>query len=278
MMKGKNTVMNTRFLMNKTLVVIAAGTMLAVGLSGCATGAGKYAGQPDSHAASLRVGVTPNMPPIVYKQGKDIIGLEADLARALGRELGRPVDFVELKWEDQIPALHENRTDIIMSGMSVTALRSMRVAFTTPYLQVGQLALVRRADLNRFFTRGAVMLCRGRVGVEKGATGDLLVQQEFPHAKRVVYASPGKAVRALIAARIELLIHDAPVVWWLAAENESKGLAAVNIPLTTEYLAWGVREENKELRQAVNRILDRWKQSEKLQGMVQRWVPYAHKI
>jgi len=270
--------MNFKTIIGKTFIVAAAGMMIAAGFSGCATRGGKSAGQSDTHAPPLRVGVTPNMPPIVYKQGKDIIGLEADLARALGRELGRPVDFVELKWEDQIPALHENRTDIIMSGMSVTALRNMRVAFTKPYLQVGQLALVRRTDLDRFFTRGAVMLCRGRVGVEKGTTGDLLVQQEFPHAKRVVYASPGKAVRALIAARIELLIHDAPVVWWLAAENESNGLAAVNIPLTTEYLAWGVRKEDADLRQAVNRILERWKQTDKLQGMVKRWVPYAHKI
>lgn len=270
--------MTVKSVIGKTIMGVTASMMLVAGLSGCMTGGGKPVDQPDSHASPLRVGVTPNMPPLVYKQGRDIVGLEADLARALGRELGRPVSFIELKWEDQIPALCENRTDIIMSGMTVTALRQVRIAFTTPYLQVGQLALVRRTDIEKFFARGSVILCSGKVGVEKGTTGDFLVQQKFPHAQRVVFLSPADAAKALKAKRIELLIHDAPVVWWLAAENESQGLDAVNIPLTTEYLAWGVRENDKDLLKSINRVLERWKRSEKLQGMIKRWVPYAHTI
>ncbi|MBU4201104.1 MAG: transporter substrate-binding domain-containing protein [Verrucomicrobia bacterium] len=270
--------MNVKSILSKNLIVGAVGIMLAAGIGGCVSGGGNQAGRSETNAPILRVGVTPNMPPIVYKQGDDVIGLEADLARALGRELGRPVRFVQLKWDDQIPALIGNKTDIIMSGMSVTRMRAMRIAFTDPYLEVGQLALVRRCDLDRFFTRGAVMLTTGIVGVEKGTTGDLFVQQEFPHAKRVSYASSREAVKALIAARIDLFVHDAPVVWWLAAEHESEGIAAVNVPLTTENLAWGVREEDPALLKAVNGILARWKQDEKLQGMVKRWIPYARTL
>lgn len=259
------------------LVVLVAGSIIAGG-GGCISGGGNQPGRSETNAPALRVGVTPNMPPIVYKQGGDVIGLEADLARALGRELGRPVRFVELKWDDQIRALLENKTDIIMSGMSVTKMRAMRIAFTNPYLEVGQLALVRRCDLDRFYSRGAVMVTTGIVGVEKGTTGDLFVQQEFTRAKRVPYASPREAVKALIDARIDLLVHDAPVIWWLAAERESEGVAAVNIPLTTENLAWGVREEDTALLKAVNGILARWKLEEKLQGMVKRWIPYARTL
>lgn len=264
--------------LGQIIVAFAAAALLAAGVSGCATGAGRSEGQPATNAPPLRVGVTPNMPPLIYKQGRDLVGLEADLARELGRALGRPVLFVELKWDDQIPALRDNRTDIIMSGMSVTRMRALRVAFTATYLQVGQLALVRRSDLDRFITRGSVMMYDGRVGVEKATTGDLFVQQEFARARRVLYSSPAAAAKDLLGGRLDILIHDAPVIWWLAAENEAQGLAAVNIPLTTEYLAWGVREEESALLKQVNEVLANWKREGKLQGMIKRWIPYAREI
>src|SRR5215471_14493718 len=74
-------------------------------------------------AAPLRVGVTPNFPPIIYKEGGQLAGAEVDFAQALGAELGRPIQFVELSWEDQIPALADGRIDIIMSSMSITRAR-----------------------------------------------------------------------------------------------------------------------------------------------------------
>ncbi len=255
--------------------MIGPGFGILLAAAGCATGGGDSAGAPGTNAAPLRVGVTPNMPPLVYKQGHDLVGLEVDLARELGRELGRPVRFVEVKWDDQIPALRDRRTDIIMSGMSVTRLRALRVAFTDPYLEVGQMALVRRSDLERFITRGAVMMTDGKVGVEKATTGDLFVQQEFTRAERKVYSSPSAAVRDLLSGRLDLFIHDAPVVWWLAAENEDRGLAVVNSPLTSEVLAWGLRDDEAGFRQEINRILARWKRQETLQGLVRRWIPYA---
>jgi ABC-type amino acid transport substrate-binding protein len=75
--------------------------------------------------APLKVGITPKFPPVIFRENSRIAGVEADFARAMGEALGRPVQFVEVGWEDQIPALMEGRTDIIMSGMSVTRAREL---------------------------------------------------------------------------------------------------------------------------------------------------------
>src|SRR5688572_3352430 len=107
-------------------------------------------GSAGSATEPLRVGVTANFPPMIYKEGGKLVGVEADFARALGEELGRPVSLVELNWEDQIPALVEGRTDIVMSSMSITRPRQLRVAFTRPYLAMGQGVLVRREDANKY--------------------------------------------------------------------------------------------------------------------------------
>ncbi|MGI9568942.1 MAG: transporter substrate-binding domain-containing protein, partial [Desulfobulbia bacterium] len=81
----------------------------------------------------LRVGVSTNSPPFVFKQSGEIVGLDAELAKEFSQFIGRKHRFVELKWKDQIPALLEKRTDIIMSGMTITKMREMRIAFSSPY-------------------------------------------------------------------------------------------------------------------------------------------------
>ena len=89
-------------------------------------------------------------PPMVFKQGNDLVGVEVDLARILGQQLGRPIVFVEVPWKDQIEALNDKRTDIIMSSMSITDARRFVLNFSQPYFLVGQMALVRREDKSKY--------------------------------------------------------------------------------------------------------------------------------
>jgi ABC-type amino acid transport substrate-binding protein len=225
--------------------------------------------------APLKVGVSPIFPPMIYKENGKITGVEVDFAKALGEALGRPVEFVEVGWEDQIPALVDGRTDIIMSDMSITTARQLRVAFARPYLLTGQIALVRREDAYRY-TLGFPVPPPGPVGVLKATTGDFLVQQELPSSKRKQYKSDEEAATALKKKRIDLFICDAPTVWWLAGLHEADGLVAVPIQLTQEQLAWGVRRSDADLLNAVNAALDKLQSSGQADQIVKKWIPLFH--
>ena len=107
---------------------------------------------PPAGPAPLKVGVTPIFPPMIYKENGTFAGVDADFAKALGQELGRPIQFVELDWADQIPALADGRIDIIMSSMSITLARQIRVNFSNPYLTIGQVAVVRREDKDYLYS------------------------------------------------------------------------------------------------------------------------------
>ncbi|OPX18988.1 MAG: hypothetical protein BZ151_11635, partial [Desulfobacca sp. 4484_104] len=109
---------------------IAAGLLIAglLLLAGCAVSNQTTAGSGSAVADKnmLRVGITPDAPPLIFKQNGKITGLEAEFAQALANHLGKSLQFVELKWKNQIPALLENKIDIIMSGLTVTPLREVR--------------------------------------------------------------------------------------------------------------------------------------------------------
>jgi polar amino acid transport system substrate-binding protein len=208
---------------------------------------------------------------MVFKQGGKLVGVEVELARALGEELGRKVTFVELPWEDQIEAVREGRVDIIMSSMSITTARRQVVDFCRPYLVVGQLPLVRREDKNKYLL-GLPAKPPGAVGVLKATTGDFLVQRDFPRATRKVFKSEDDAAKALIKKKVDFFIGDSTLVWYLAGIHAVDGLAVVTIPLSEEALAWGVRKGEDTLRAAADQFLQKASADGSLNRVFRRWM------
>ena len=223
----------------------------------------------------LRVGVTPNAPPLIFKQGNAIVGLEADFAREFAKYLDKSPRFVELKWEDQIPALLENRIDIIMSGMTRTALREVRIAFTNRYLESGQMALIRRENAARFSTGIFSLATSSAIGVIKNTFGEYFVDERYSGVKKKTFSTPQAAAKAVIDKKIDMFIYDGPMVLYLASENENQGLTTLFALLTKEDLAWGVRKDNTDLLNSANSFLKNPENEKMLRKMTQYWIPFA---
>jgi ABC-type amino acid transport substrate-binding protein len=222
--------------------------------------------------STLRVGVTPDYPPVIMKEDGILRGLEIDFAVRLADELGRPLDLVELPWDRQISALLAGDIDLIMSGMTATDLRRVRIDFCDPYMKSGQMAIVRRRDAAKAKTRDDVLYAFDRIGVKKGTTADGFVQENCPRAQLVQYLVPNDAALAVRNRRLDVFIYDAPAIWWLASQYEAD-LAVVPVMLTTEEIAWGIKPGNDLFKQQVNGILDGWKKDGTLQVLLGRWVP-----
>ncbi len=227
----------------------------------------------------LRVGVTADSPPLIFRRNGTITGLEAEFAKGLARFGNRKLKFVELPWSDLIPALVDGRIDIIMSGMTITASRRYRIAFSRPYMITGQVSLVRLADLNRF-SNGFTDLLNPTVtiGTVQGTTGNLFIEKNVVRAKKRTFSSPDRGVQALLDKEIDVFVYDLPMNFHAAAVHEQDGLTAVVTPMTREALAWGIRRDDAELLATANRYLDSLKESGALQEMIIRWVPFYRQI
>ncbi len=223
----------------------------------------------------LRVGVSPNAPPLIYKKNNAITGLEADLAGKFGKYTGRTVQFIEIDWKDQIDALENNEIDIIMSGMSVTDARRYRIAFSNPYLRSGQILLVRLRDKPLFLT-GIYSLMNSSyvIGTVKNTTGDLFITKTLNGVKVKNFNTSADAVQALIKKEIDAFVYDAPMVCYYAAVNENNKLAPILALATEEYIAWGIRKEDTKLLEQANMFLAELQNSQTLQRIIRTWIPY----
>jgi polar amino acid transport system substrate-binding protein len=246
---------------------LAAGLLLLIGVA-FATGA-------KGPEPALRVGASTNYPPLVFSQGGEIRGIEAELAELLSQHLGRSIAWVELPFAELIPALEAERIDLIMSGMSVTEARRRRVAFSEPYLEVGQMALIRVEDEAKLSEPDAMRAPGALVGFEDDTTGEEFARKELASAQLVGFESVEEGVSSLRARRIDFFIHDAPTIWRVVGgiASDERELTGLYTPLTREYLAWAVRPQDSELLAAINAAIAEWKEKGTLDLVAYRWIP-----
>lgn len=223
----------------------------------------------------LRVGITANAPPFAFKQAGSIIGLEPALAEMLGAHLGRTVSFIEVPWDRQFEYLNSGKTDIVMSGMSITRQRSLAVDFSKPYLRSGQIMLVRAGD-RQIFNSGVESLLNTnyRIGTVSATISDLFITSTINGAVKTAFGEPQEAVDALIKNEIDAFVYDAPIVCYYAARHQQDKLIPILNMATEEYIGWALRKNDTELLAQVNDFVDTIERSGALKKEINYWIPY----
>ncbi len=249
-------------------------TLLIVGLSMLFTTSCTTTDQQISEEQGLRVGVTPNMPPLIYEYEEKVQGLEADFAELLAKEIGEKLIFVELEWTDQIEALQEGKIDIIMSGMTITFPRKNLVSFSAPYMRNGVGALVRKEDYNRLQVRNVLLSLDGNIGVEAGTTGAELVEKIMPTAEAISAENIYELRQMLVDKEVDAIVHDIPTLWFAAAAGDE--LIVAPYTLMPQYMAWAVNKSDAELLDKVNAAIAKWNQDGTTAKVLTKWLK-SHK-
>ncbi|MCM2411780.1 MULTISPECIES: ABC transporter substrate-binding protein [unclassified Streptomyces] len=71
----------------------------------------------------IKVGTDASYAPMEYEEGGKIVGIDPDIAAALGKELGVKFEFTNGTFDGLISSLNTGRQDVVMSAMSDTKAR-----------------------------------------------------------------------------------------------------------------------------------------------------------
>ncbi|THA73480.1 ABC transporter substrate-binding protein [Streptomyces sp. A0642] len=71
----------------------------------------------------IKVGTDASYAPMEYEEGGKIVGIDPDIAAALGKELGVRFEFTSGTFDGLISSLNTGRQDVVMSAMSDTKAR-----------------------------------------------------------------------------------------------------------------------------------------------------------
>ena len=116
--------------------ILCLGVAAAVALAGCPAGAPKIDAAKSSttesilKAGKLRVGMEAGYMPFEMRDKKgNIVGFDVDMATEMANAMGVELELVNTAWDGIIPSLITDKFDIIMSGMTITQERNLKVNF-----------------------------------------------------------------------------------------------------------------------------------------------------
>jgi polar amino acid transport system substrate-binding protein len=192
----------------------------------------------------LVVGTTGSQPPLnaTTKDGK-IIGLDADIAKGIAMNMGVKIQFETMPFAKLLPALHADKVDMILSSMTMTPERNLKVAFIGPYYISGKGILTKAQTIAAMQAADGFNDPQFKVAALKDSTSQAFVEKAAPQAKLVTANSYDEALGLLFGDKIDLLVADYPFCAFTAFRYKEKGLAVGQSRLTFEPLGIAVQED-----------------------------------
>ncbi len=115
-----------------------AGTTAAAAESG-STGTSDGGGQLAAIKAAgvMKVGVEGTYQPYNYHDDSgELVGLDVDVAKEIGKRMGVEVEFTETDWDSLLASMDTGRIDEVISDVSISDEREEKYDFTDPYLYI----------------------------------------------------------------------------------------------------------------------------------------------
>jgi polar amino acid transport system substrate-binding protein len=208
--------------------------------------------------------------PYVFRDPNDPerhIGFEVELAAALAKELGRPIEFKQYDFKNLYIGLDRGDFDFAMNGLEVTPDHGDRVRFSRPYY-VYKLQLVVGTGDDRLRTLTDCRAAGVRVGTLEGTAAARLLDRLG--IEKVVYDSQVTPYQDLELGRISAVLMDLPVALYYARNRPA--LKFAERPVSGKgYYAIAFRRSDEGLAAEFDAALDRLLRSGELRRIYARW-------
>lgn len=221
---------------------------------------------------TLRVGMEPGYMPFgLIAENDEIIGFDVDIAAHMARAMGVKLEIVKTSWDDIIPDLVANEYDIIISGMTLTQRRNLRVNFASPYIVIGQTVLLRKALEERVQSYEDLNKAAYKVAFKAGTTSENAVKKFMPKPRQVPFKVAQEGVMALINGKVDAFVYDAPFNAIANIRYGKEKLIFLDEPFTFEPLAWAIRPGDPDFLNWLNNFVIQIENDGTYEELYQKW-------
>jgi polar amino acid transport system substrate-binding protein len=224
---------------------------LSLGLNGIAGASGDVFNNI-IEKGEIRVGVSVMAPWVMKDKNGKYSGFEIDVAKQLASDMGVKVAFREYEWDKLLPALLDNKIDIIASGLSITPGRSLKVNFSQPYSTSGY-SLVSNLKLTKDF-KSIKDLDNDKVyiGAVAGTVSEGLVSKVFPNARLDSFKNQEEAENAVVNGTVHAIVASTPIPNFIALNHSGEVDLPLDKPLMTTREAFAINKGNPEMLNYLN--------------------------
>ncbi len=252
-------------------------------------------GEDDSK--TLVMATNAAFPPYEYRDGDQIVGIDAEIAAAIAAELGMTLKIEDVEFGSVLTGVAEGKYDMGMAGITVTDERKETMDFSNTYATGIQVIIVKDGstiatleDIFEFNDAGDPVALKNpdmKVGVQENTTGDIysssaitswgfndLNEDKSVKTNRVVrYKTGAEAVTALKTGKVDCVIIDNEPAKSFVAANEGIHILEGENEYAVEDYAICVKKGNTELLEKINKALDKLKADGTIDSIINKYIP-----
>ena len=251
----------------------------------------------DKDENTLVMATNAAFPPYEYKEGNDIVGIDAEIAAAVAKKLGMKLEIVDVEFGSVLTGVSEGKYDMGMAGITVTEDRKKTMDFTETYATGIQVIIVNDGSditsldsLFVFDDEGNPVALQNtdiRVGVQQTTTGDIysssavsgwgfndLAEDDSIVTDRVVrYKTGADAIQALKSGKVDCVIIDNEPAKSFVEANEGIHILEGENEYAVEDYAICVKKGNKDLLDKINNALAELKADGTIAAIIEKYIP-----
>lgn len=218
----------------------------------------------------LKVGMEPGYMPFEMKDKKgNIIGFDVDIARQMAKAMGVKLTLVPTAWDGIIAGLLAGKYDIIMSGMTITQERNLKINFADTIISVGQTMLVAKKHADKKWQE--LDDEKYTVVTKLGVTGEIATRKMFKKAKIRTFETEADGAQEVLNGNADAFVYDKPYNAIFMAMKGGSNIVHFEEPLTYEPIGFAVRKGDPDLINWLNNFITQLKGDGRYDKIYERW-------
>lgn len=220
----------------------------------------------------LRVGVSGDMPPmnLLTKEDK-VIGMDVDLATLIAEAMGVKLSMQRIDFKGLLPALESGSIDMIVSNMTMTPDRNLKVAFVGPYFTSGKAFLTKRSSIAQAKGLPDLDSPQYTFVALRGSTSEAVISKGAPKAKLLTAGTQNEAIQMVVDGKADGMIADYPICVVAVYRNPAAGLVSVVAPITYEPIGIAVPKGDPHLLNWLGNFLHSLEQAGYMKELKEKW-------
>jgi len=216
---------------------------------------------------------------MLQEVAKAVFGVDDDQAYSM-------LDIVVIPYGQRIPALRDDRVDIVAHTMTINCVRWQQIAFSSEYYHSGQKLLVQRTDGQpQHASLEAFAAAEATVCVPAGSTNQEFIQGvqgirftpaadgvDNPDDEVVAPADISDCLVLLQQGKVDGITGDDTVLAGLAAQDNSTVVVPSGEGFTDEPYGLGFNADRIDFVQFVNSVLEEMRTDGRWAEIYDRWL------
>ncbi len=220
----------------------------------------------------LIVGTMGNMPPLnmTDKEGA-IFGMEPDLAGLLAKAMNVKVKFVTKPFNELLPALQTGQVDMVLSGMTITPKRNLKVAFVGPYFISGKAFLTKMKTIAYAKEAEDANNPNTKIVALKDSTSQAFAEEYLDKTTLFTTGTYDEAVDMVLQDKVQAMIADYPICVVSVYRYPEAGLLSVVTQLTYEPIGIAIPANDPLMMNWTQNMLNNLEESGVLDELKLKW-------